>query len=78
MYSADLSTYFLEIYKTSSKTSSDYRQAADLDDWLHKLLKLERIDGRKGDIGKGQGGRKKTAPLKTYQPLSSYKSASPL
>ena len=77
MYAGDLLAYFLEIYKYSGKTSSDYRQATELEDYLLKLLKLQKIETRKGDIGKGQGGRKKAAPVKTYQPLSSYKMATP-
>lgn len=67
------------VYKYSSKTSSDYRQATELDNYLLSLLKVENMGNRKGEVAvKGQGGRKKAPPAKTYLPLSSYKSASAL
>ena len=40
MYSGDLMNYFLQVYQFSNKTSSDYRQAAELEDYIQKLLKL--------------------------------------
>ena len=40
MFSGDLMSYFLQVYKYSGKTSSDYRQATELEDYIQKLLKL--------------------------------------
>ena len=74
----DISNFFLAIYKESAKNSSDYRQASDLENYFLSLMKIERGDSKKGDPLKGQGGRKKNLPIRTYQPLSSYKTATPL
>ena len=65
------------VYKYSVKTSVDYRQAAEMENYLFNLMKVEQVDKKKEETRGGQGGRKKAPPVRTYLPLSSYKTATP-
>ncbi len=67
------------VYKNSVKTSSDYRQAAELDNHLLNLIKIEKGgDLKRTETRGGQGGRKRAPQIKVYQPLASYKVATTL
>lgn len=68
------------VYKYSVKTSSDYRLAAELENHLWQLLKIQRAGDlkRAETISRGTVGKKRAPPIKVYQPLASYKPATAL